>query len=89
MGAAWSEMQFEVHHGFISQKLKKLKEEESLPFFPTSSADSLKQSYLPPRGWNLFSDVFPKYNTRHIFFVQMGYTFRYHQNSNFGKENRI
>ena len=32
---------FEVHQVFISQKLKKLKEEESLPFGPTSSADSL------------------------------------------------
>ena len=41
VGAAWSEMQFEVHHVFISQKLKKLKEEESLPFCPTGSADSL------------------------------------------------
>ena len=41
MGAAWSEMQFEVHHIFISQKLKKLKEEESLPFCQTGSTDSL------------------------------------------------
>ena len=28
-------------YDFISQKIKKLKEEESLPFVPTSSADSL------------------------------------------------
>jgi hypothetical protein len=39
--AAWSEIQFEVHQVFISQKLKKLKEDESLPFGPTGAADSL------------------------------------------------
>ena len=35
MRAACSEIQFKVHHVFISQKLKKLKEEESLPFSPS------------------------------------------------------
>ena len=35
--AAWSEIQFEVHHVFVSQKLKKLNEEESLPFGPAES----------------------------------------------------
>ena len=37
----WSEIQFEVHHVFMSQKLKKLKEEESQPFGPSCAADSL------------------------------------------------
>ena len=42
MCAAWSEIDFEVHQVlFKSQKLKKLKGEESLPFGPTGSADSL------------------------------------------------
>ena len=39
--AAWSEIWFEVHQVFISQKFKKLKEEKSLPFGPTVSANSL------------------------------------------------
>ena len=39
MRAARSEIKFEVHHAFISQKLKKLKEEESLPFGPSCAAD--------------------------------------------------
>ena len=46
MGAAWSEISFEVYHVFISQKLKKLKEEESLPFSPSSAADFLEPGYL-------------------------------------------
>ena len=37
----WIRIQFEVHQGFIGQKFKKLKEEESLPFDQTGSADSL------------------------------------------------
>ena len=41
MCAAWAEIQFEVHKVFISNKLKKLKEEESLPFGPTCAADCL------------------------------------------------
>jgi hypothetical protein len=39
--AAWSEIYFEVQQVFISQKLKKFKEEESLPFGPTGTANSL------------------------------------------------
>ena len=39
MFAAWSEIKLEVSHVFISQKLKKLKEEESLPFGPSCAAD--------------------------------------------------
>ena len=31
---------------FISQKVKKLKEEDNQPFGPTGSPNSLKQSYL-------------------------------------------
>ena len=47
MCAAWAEMQFEVHTSyFISQKLKKLKEEESLPFSPSGTADCLYQCYI-------------------------------------------
>ena len=38
MCAALAEIQLEVHHVFISQKLKKLKEEESLPFGPSYAA---------------------------------------------------
>ena len=41
--AAWSEIQFAVHHVFMSQKLKSLKEEESQPFGPSCAADSLYQ----------------------------------------------
>ena len=33
-----SEIQFEVHHVFISQKLKKLKEGGNLPFCPSCGA---------------------------------------------------
>ena len=36
----------DLHQVFISQKFKKLKEEESLPFSPTDSADSLGISIL-------------------------------------------
>ena len=41
MCATWSDMKFEVHHVFISQKLNKLKEEESLPFGPSCAANCL------------------------------------------------
>jgi hypothetical protein len=42
MCSACSEIQFQVHQVFVSQKLKiKIKEEESLPLGPTSSADIL------------------------------------------------
>ena len=41
VSAAWSEIYFEVHQVIISQNFKKLKEEESLPFGPTGSANSL------------------------------------------------
>ena len=39
--AGWSEIQFEANHFFMSQKLKKLKEEESQPFGPSCAAGSL------------------------------------------------
>ena len=45
LGVRWAErdtkFQIQVHQVFISQKFKKLKEEENLPFGPTGSADSL------------------------------------------------
>ena len=47
--AAWSEIQFEVHHVFMSQKQKKLKEEEtqeSRPFGPSCAASTILQSQL-------------------------------------------
>ena len=39
--AAWSKVYFEVYQVFISQKLKKLKGEEILPFGPTSAANNM------------------------------------------------
>ena len=42
MPATRSEIKFEVHHAFISQKLKKLKEDESLPFGSSCAADFLQ-----------------------------------------------
>ena len=36
--AAWSEIWFVVPHDFISQKLKKLQQAESLPFCPIDAA---------------------------------------------------
>ena len=54
MGAAWSDMQFEMYCVYISQKLKKLKEEKSLHsaqlILPTVS-------YLPPCGLKWISKV--------------------------------
>ena len=44
--AAWSETQFEVYRLFMSQKLKKLNEEESQPFGPSCPGDSVV--YTPP-----------------------------------------
>ena len=41
MRAEWSEILFEVHPVFISQKLKKVIEEESLPFSPSYAVDCL------------------------------------------------
>ena len=46
--AAWFEIQYEVHHVFMSQKLKKLKEEDSQPFGPSCAADSLTVVSTPP-----------------------------------------
>ena len=46
MFPAWSEIKLEVSHVFISQKLKKLKKEESLPFGPSCAANFLEQWYL-------------------------------------------
>ena len=44
MPATRSEIKFEVHqhHAFISQKLKKLQEDESLPFGPSCAVDFLQ-----------------------------------------------
>ena len=36
-----SEIKFEVHHVFISQKLKKLKKEKRLPFGPSCTSNFL------------------------------------------------
>jgi hypothetical protein len=41
MRAARFEIEFEVHYVFISQKLKKLIEEKSLPLGPSCDADFL------------------------------------------------
>ena len=41
MGAARSDIKIGGHHAFITQKLKKLKEEESLPFSPSYAANFL------------------------------------------------
>ena len=41
MRATWSEIKLKVHHGFISPKLKKLKEEKSLPFGKPGTANFL------------------------------------------------
>ena len=54
MGATWSEIQFVVPHGLVSQKLKKLKEAESLPFCPTDAAFLLEQCSLHSRGFFVF-----------------------------------
>ena len=40
MCAAWYEIQFEVYHVFISQKLKKLKDEKRMQFGTSCAADS-------------------------------------------------
>ena len=55
MHTARFEIKFEVHHAFISQKLKKLKEEESLLFGPSCAANFLQLNLLlhPPRFWNI------------------------------------
>ena len=50
-----------VSHGFISQKLKKLQEAESLPFCPTDAAFFLYQCSLHSRGFKRF------YNYFHLF----------------------
>ena len=50
MGAAWSEIQFVVPHGFISQKLEKLQKAESLPLCQTDAAFFLKQCSLYSRA---------------------------------------
>ena len=47
VGAAWSEIHFVILHGFISQKLKKLQEAESLSFCPTFATFFLQQCSLP------------------------------------------
>ena len=62
--AAWSEIWFEVHHVFISQKLKKLKEEESLPIGPSCAAACLSQWYLllhaEYSSWSYYHITFAK-----------------------------
>ena len=51
MHATRSEIKFEVHHVFISKKLKKLKEEESLLFGPSCAANFLQLYLLLHPPW--------------------------------------
>ena len=48
MGAALSEIKFVEPHVFLSQKLKKLQEAESLPFCPTDAAFFLYTAVVGP-----------------------------------------
>ena len=57
MGAAWSEIYCVILHGFISKKLKKLQEAESLPFSALLDQKTLGH-YLPPNPYPLDFETF-------------------------------
>ena len=58
MHAALSEIQFEVYHVSMSEKLKHLKEEESWPFGPSCASNSLYLRVISTPPFSMSATLF-------------------------------